>query len=77
MDLTNVVLFSGEGEFGHYYRFTGRPTLRAVKMKVRRETSGGIRFATAYAKCGPDYGEDCYIDVFTKELKIIPEDKID
>lgn len=43
----HIVIWSGEGVQGTQERFKGRKTVRAIQSKLKREMSGGDRWAYA------------------------------
>ena len=42
-----IVIVSGEGELGAAEPYTGKRTIRAIKLRLARERKGGDRWARA------------------------------
>jgi hypothetical protein len=61
-----IVIVSGEGEIGHIEPYTGKRTIRAIKLRLARERKGGDRWARArvYSHGGALVGE-VWLDVET------------
>lgn len=68
LDSNNEILIvSGEGEHGTEEVYTGKRTLRAIKMRLTKEACGGDRWA--YAKVFSHESElgNVYVDVISGE----------
>ena len=63
-----IVIISGEGEVGHVEPYTGKRTLRAIKLRLARERRGGDRWARAriYSH-DSDWAGEVWLDVETGE----------
>ena len=81
MNLSNAIIFSGEGDYGSYRRHTGVPSIRAINMALNRERCGGARWARAFVPAGDGYADNTYIGIddhgkVTGELRTITQDMI-
>lgn len=67
IDLTDVVIKSGEGELGTIERYSGAPNIKAILKKVKEEESGGDRWVFAYAKVvSENIADDTYVQLDKK-----------
>jgi hypothetical protein len=64
---TNPIrIVSGEGEIGHIEPYTGKRTIRAIKLRLARERRGGARWARASVYSHDDvHGGEVWADVET------------
>lgn len=81
MNMSNAIIFSGEGDYGSYRRHTCASTLRAINMALTRERCGGDRWARAFIPAGEEYVDHTYIGIdeygnATGELRTITPDLI-
>jgi hypothetical protein len=64
----SIEIISGEGELGSIEDYTGKRTIRAIKLRLARERCGGDRWARARVYSHEaDFGGDVWIDVETGE----------
>lgn len=62
-----IIIVSGEGENGGAETFLGKRTIRAIKMRLTKERSGGDRWAKAKVYSHTNDFGDVYGDVETGE----------
>lgn len=67
IETNEIRIISGEGERGTVEPYTGKRTMRAIKMRLTKERCGGERWAHAsvYSHTN-DYG-DVFVDVESGE----------
>jgi hypothetical protein len=61
-----IRIVSGEGEIGHVEPYTGKRTIRAIKLRLARERRGGDRWARASVYSHDvDVEDEAWVDVET------------
>ena len=67
IETNEIRIVSGEGVLGASEPYTGKRTMRAIKMRLTRERCGGDRWARAVVfSYAAEYG-DVFVDVVTGE----------
>ncbi|MBK7542810.1 MAG: hypothetical protein IPI57_15840 [Candidatus Competibacteraceae bacterium] len=65
-----IVIVSGEGEQGTREVYTGKRSIRAIKLRLGKERRGG-RWARAEVYDGQSqYGDRIYVEVETGEMHL-------
>jgi hypothetical protein len=67
-----IVITSGEGEIGSDDIYTGKRTIRAVKLRLARERCGGDRWARAIVYSHRSEWGDVWLDVETGDYAPAP-----
>lgn len=58
-----ILIVSGEGETGTSQAYTGKRTVRAIKMRLNKERCGGGRWAMAKVYSHSNAFGDVYADI--------------
>jgi hypothetical protein len=74
-----IQILSGEGDCGNFEIYTGKRTMRAIKMRLTKERCGGDRWARAmvFSHTVHDaYGfcDDIYYDLETGDGESLPHE---
>lgn len=64
-----IQIFSGEGDYGSFELFTGKRTMRAIKMRLTKERCGGDRWARALVYSHSNDHYDIYYNLETGDVK--------
>jgi hypothetical protein len=62
-----IVIVSGEGTMGTIEPYTGKRTIRAIKLRLARERCGGDRWARARMYSHEAISGEAWLDVETGE----------
>lgn len=68
-----IQILSGEGDYGNFELYTGKRTVRAIKLRLTKERCGGDRWARALIYCHDADGGYIYYNLETGDPKFLPD----
>lgn len=67
IEVNEIIIFSGEGEVLTPEKYSGKRTIRAIKMRLKKERCNGERNAYAKVFSYVGVGSNVFVDVETGE----------
>lgn len=66
-----IQILSGEGDYGSFKLYTGKRTMRAIKIRLTKERCGGDRWARALVYSYSNDHYDIYYNLETGDVKAL------